>query len=471
MLCPVGAVAAVEVRGGASGLLGLDVLDPGHIATRVHGAVLAGGSAFGPRRASASRRTPRHAGSASPPPAASCRWSSGPSSTISRWARPTSGPTAPMGARAAAQAASGPVRKARSAPGAGASVGKAFGLARAMKGGLGTASRQVGPATVGALVAVNAFGDVRDPATGTLLAGARDAPAGHRLVDTARQLREGRITPGFRQTHTTIGIVATDVPLDGAEARRVAALAHLGLAAALSPPHLSVDGDALFCLATGSARAPTRPPPTPSDSSRRTAWPRPSSAGFAARPRSAGCRPGATSSPARAGTPERQAEARRVTGRVIPFPSRAPEPPEPDNERGFEELTRVGDQAEALVVRGLLEAHGIEALLRSQVAPSVYPFSVGEQGAVQVARPPRGARREPPPPRPGHPGPVLSLATAGPRRSARRGVEGPHEDLERPLHGGQRRKLERLREVAGGVIGREGRRAPGGRDQDAATPP
>jgi putative signal transducing protein len=73
-----------------------------------------------------------------------------------------------------------------------------------------------------------------------------------------------------------------------------------------------------------------------------------------------------------------------VTGRVIPFPSRGPEPPEPDNERGFEELTRVRDQAEALVVRGLLEAHGIEVLLRSQVALSVYPFSVGEQGAVQV---------------------------------------------------------------------------------------
>ena len=105
-----------------------------------------------------------------------------------------------------------------------------------------------------------------------------------------------------------------------------------------------------------------------------------------------------------------------MTGRVIPFPSRAPEPPEPDNERGFEELTRVGDQAEALVVRGLLEAHGIEVLLRSQVAPSVYPFSVGEQGAVQVLVRREALADEPPPPRPGHPGPVLSLATAGPRR-------------------------------------------------------
>ncbi len=70
-----------------------------------------------------------------------------------------------------------------------------------------------------------------------------------------------------------------------------------------------------------------------------------------------------------------------VTGRVIPFPSRPPEPPD---EREFEELTRVRDQPEALVVRGLLEAHGFEVLLRTHVAPSVYPFSVGEQGAVRV---------------------------------------------------------------------------------------
>jgi hypothetical protein len=71
-----------------------------------------------------------------------------------------------------------------------------------------------------------------------------------------------------------------------------------------------------------------------------------------------------------------------VTGRVIPFPARAPEPD--DEEPGFEELTRVRDQAEALVVRSLLEAHGFEVLLRTHVAQSVHPFSVGDQGAVQV---------------------------------------------------------------------------------------
>ena len=79
-------------------------------------------------------------------------------------------------------------------------------------------------------------------------------------MDTAQALRDGRVVPGIRQTHTTLGIVATDAALDGAETRRVAALGQLGYAAALSPPHLSVDGDALFCLATGSlARAETPP--------------------------------------------------------------------------------------------------------------------------------------------------------------------------------------------------------------------
>lgn len=70
-----------------------------------------------------------------------------------------------------------------------------------------------------------------------------------------------------------------------------------------------------------------------------------------------------------------------MSGRVIPFPSRAPDP---GDARDFEELVRVRDQAEALVVRGLLEAHGIEVLLRTHVAPSVHPFTVGEQGAVQI---------------------------------------------------------------------------------------
>ncbi len=260
VLCPAGAVAAVEVRGGATGLLGLDLLDPGHVATRVHGAVLAGGSAFGLEACFGVMAHLETRGIGLPTTAGPVPLVIGAILYDLGVGAPHVRPDRAMGERAAAAAGSGPVAEGSVGAGAGASVGKAFGLGRAMKGGLGTASRQIGPATVGALVAVNAFGDVRDPVTGGLLAGARDAPDGRQLIDTARQLRENRIMPGFGRTHTTIGIVATDAPLDAAEARRVAALGQLGLAAALSPPHLSVDGDALFCLATGSlarAESPT----------------------------------------------------------------------------------------------------------------------------------------------------------------------------------------------------------------------
>lgn len=260
VLCPAGAVAAVEIRGGASGLLGLDLLEPGHLATRIHGAVLAGGSAFGLEACFGVMAHLEARGIGFPTTGGLVPLVVGAILYDLAVGAPGVRPDRAMGARAAAQATSGPVAEGSVGAGAGASVGKAFGLGRAMKGGLGTASRRVDAATVGALVAVNAFGDVRDPDSGRLLAGARDAPDGRRLVDTAQALRDGRVVPGIRQTHTTLGIVATDAALDGAETRRVAALGQLGYAAALSPPHLSVDGDALFCLATGSlARAETPP--------------------------------------------------------------------------------------------------------------------------------------------------------------------------------------------------------------------
>jgi L-aminopeptidase/D-esterase-like protein len=261
VLCPAGAVAAVEARGGATGLLGVDVLDPGHLVSRVHGAVLAGGSAFGLEACFGVMTDLEARGIGLPTSAGPVPLVVGAILYDLAVGAPGVRPDRAMGARAAAAARSGPIAEGSVGAGAGASVGKVLGLGRAMKGGLGTASRRVGDATVGALVAVNAFGDVRDPATGRLLAGARDAPDGRRLVDTAQLLREGRIAPGFGQTHTTIGIVATDATLDAAGARRVAALGHLGFAAALSPPHLSVDGDALFCLATGALARAEAPPP------------------------------------------------------------------------------------------------------------------------------------------------------------------------------------------------------------------
>jgi L-aminopeptidase/D-esterase-like protein len=256
VLCERPAVAGVELRGWANDVVGLDYLDPRHLVGVVDGVVLGGGSRFG----------------------GEAIWG------VLRWleahgrgyaAGPTTVPHVPgaflfdlnvgdgrvrptreMGWEAARQAARGPVAEGNVGAGTGASVGKLHGIARAMRGGLGTASARLDGVVVGALVAVNALGDVRDPDTGALVAGTREAPEGRRLVDTARALREGA-TPGrfAAPTHTTIGVVATDARLAKAEAAKVASLGMLGFARALSPPHTAYDGDTLFALSVGDALA------------------------------------------------------------------------------------------------------------------------------------------------------------------------------------------------------------------------
>lgn len=252
VLCPEGAVAGVEVRGWASGVFGLDLLDPRHLAERIHAVVLAGGSAFGLEAVFGVMAHLEARGIGFPTPAGVVPLVAGAILYDLGLGDRRARPDRAMGRTAAAAASPAGIEEGSVGAGTGASLGKLFGLARAMKGGIGTASRRRGPATVGALVAVNALGDVRDPETGALVAGARDAPDGRRLVDTARALRGGAPPPDFRG-HTTIGLVATDARLTKGEATRLAGLAHLGLAATLSPPHTTVDGDTLFCLATGTA--------------------------------------------------------------------------------------------------------------------------------------------------------------------------------------------------------------------------
>jgi L-aminopeptidase/D-esterase-like protein len=139
--------------------------------------------------------------------------------------------------------------------GTGAAVGKIFGLDRAMKGGIGTASVKVGGVTVGALIACNALGDVIDPDTGAVIAGAR-TPAGDALMDTRRSLLAG-VPPKalLSAANTTIGVVATDAVLTKAQANRLAQVAHDGLARSINPVHTVSDGDCLFALATGKVAA------------------------------------------------------------------------------------------------------------------------------------------------------------------------------------------------------------------------
>jgi len=137
--------------------------------------------------------------------------------------------------------------------GAGAAVGKIFGIRRAMKGGIGSASVTVDGVTVGAIVACNALGDVVDPETGHVIAGAR-GDDGRTLLDTRRALLRGMAPqPMLAGANTTIGVIATDAILTKVQAGRLATMGHDGLARAINPIHTLSDGDALFTLGTGES--------------------------------------------------------------------------------------------------------------------------------------------------------------------------------------------------------------------------
>jgi L-aminopeptidase/D-esterase-like protein len=136
--------------------------------------------------------------------------------------------------------------------GAGATIGKMLGRGRAMKGGLGSASLKLpGGLVIGALAAVNCVGDVVDPDTGEVLAGARTAD-GKGFADSVAELRRGvTVNAGTRGQNTTLGVVAANVEWTKADATKVAQMAHDGLARAIRPSHMPMDGDIVFALGTG----------------------------------------------------------------------------------------------------------------------------------------------------------------------------------------------------------------------------
>ena len=254
VLCPQGATCGVDVRGAAPGTRETELLDPVNTVPVVHAVLLAGGSAFGLDAAAGvmswleERGHGFDVGPARVPivPAAIL---------FDLWVGDASIRPGPDGGYAACAAAStAPPAQGNHGAGTGATVGKMFGIGRAMKGGIGTASVRAGGITVGALVAVNAFYDVIDPSTGRPLAGVRTAD-GRALRGAMAALLDGELPPRMAAagSATTIGVVATDARLDKAQANKVAQMAHDGLARTIDPVHSSTDGDALFALATGSA--------------------------------------------------------------------------------------------------------------------------------------------------------------------------------------------------------------------------
>jgi L-aminopeptidase/D-esterase-like protein len=165
-----------------------------------------------------------------------------------------------MGEAAAAAASDGPVAEGCVGAGTGATVGKLNGMKQAMKSGVGTFTVEAGAAwpgvKVSALVAVNAFGDVRDVETGKLIAGARVAPESRELAGTLRLMRERPASGGLRRENTTLAVVATNARLNKVQAARVAFLAHHGFVRAIEPVHTSMDGDLCIALSIGKEEAP-----------------------------------------------------------------------------------------------------------------------------------------------------------------------------------------------------------------------
>jgi L-aminopeptidase/D-esterase-like protein len=259
VLADGGAVAGVDVRGAAPGTRETDLLDPGNSVEQVHAVLLAGGSAFGLAAATGvmawleSRGIGLLVGAACVPivPAAIL--------FDLNVGDPRIRPDAESGRLACEAATASRPAEGSVGAGAGATVGKLWGIGRAMKGGIGTASLRVGGVTVGALVAVNAVGDVIDPDDGRPIAGARSAD-GSRLVGTTAALVAGDLPLALRPgMATTIGCVGTDARLGKAECRRLAQCAHDGLARTIDPIHTALDGDTMFALATGRTEARVHP--------------------------------------------------------------------------------------------------------------------------------------------------------------------------------------------------------------------
>ena len=252
ILCPSdGAIASVDVRGPAPATRETDLLHPGHLVERVNAIVLAGGSAYGLDAASGvmkfleEKKMGYDVGVARVPivPAAAIFDLAFGSANVR--------PTADDGYRACLAAKNNVTEQGNVGAGAGASVGHLMGAKQATKGGLGTASQKIGKdIIVGAIVVVNSFGDVVDPNTAEILAGARK-PVGGGWVNAGDTIKNGITQTILSRTHTTIGVVATNASLTKEEANLVAMMAHDGFARAIRPAHALFDGDALFALSVG----------------------------------------------------------------------------------------------------------------------------------------------------------------------------------------------------------------------------
>jgi L-aminopeptidase/D-esterase-like protein len=253
VLTPHGATAGVDIRGGAPGTYGTDGLKPLNLVNRIHGLFFTGGSAFGLSVADGVRAylKEKNVGFDSgygliPIVCGAVIFDLG----INR-----SGcyPDAALGFEACRSSSPDPVAEGCVGAGRGATVGKIYGLDRAMKSGLGSSCIQGAQGLlVGALMVINAFGDVVDPACGRPIAGCREHADSLRLIDAELELRHLASLRGFPDGHSTIvGMVATNARLNKTQLTKVAQMAHDGLARTIAPAHTLYDGDTIFAASCG----------------------------------------------------------------------------------------------------------------------------------------------------------------------------------------------------------------------------
>lgn len=266
ILCEAGAVGGVDQRGGAPGTRETDALHPLHLVQQVHAVVLSGGSAFGLDSATGVVRYLEERGvgfdvgvARVPIVPAAILFDLGLGKGNIR-------PDAEMGYQACLNATDGPVLEGNVGAGTGATVGKILGIGQAMKAGIGTCSLHIGKGVlIGAIAAVNAFGDVMDPQTGQIIAGARTLTlegkkmgSGDYFADTLAVMQslhaKTRLSFG-RRANTVIGVVATNARLTKEQVNKVAQMAQDGLARTIHPAHTMWDGDTVFALSLGNKHA------------------------------------------------------------------------------------------------------------------------------------------------------------------------------------------------------------------------
>ncbi len=253
ILCEAGAVGGVDQRGGAPGTRETDLLRPMHRVEQIHGVLLTGGSAFGLEAAGGVMRYLEERGIGFDVGVA--RVPIVPAAVIFDLAigRADVRPDATVAYQACLSASTEPVIEGSVGAGTGATVGKILGMQNATKSGVGSACVEVVDGLfVGALAVVNALGDVIDPQTGDIIAGARRE---NDFADTLQVMRQFQAMSAAPTSNTVIGVVATNAKLSKEEANKVAQMAHDGLARAIRPAHTMYDGDTIFALSTGDVQA------------------------------------------------------------------------------------------------------------------------------------------------------------------------------------------------------------------------